>query len=71
MKDVKRKNWPVLGICQGLEVLSLILGDDDPEVLGRFDIYGRNRPVHWTVRNVHKESKMFKSFPQELIQKMA
>lgn len=66
MKDVKRKNWPILGICQGLEVLSLIVGDDDPKVLGKFDIYGRNRPMHWTVKNVQKESRLFRSFPLEL-----
>ena len=71
MKDVKQKSWPVLGICQGLEVLSLIMGEDDPHVLSKFDIYGRNRPVHWEVNNPAKESKLFATFPEELLHKMA
>jgi len=28
MKDVKEEEWPILGVCQGLELISIILGDD-------------------------------------------
>ena len=40
MKDLKGEDWPVLGICQGLEVLSIIMGDDDWHTLDNIVIYG-------------------------------
>ncbi|MFN7880887.1 MAG: hypothetical protein ACK5NI_00070 [bacterium] len=47
MKDEKKEDWPILGICQGLEVISIILGDDDINTIEVIDIYGRNLPVKW------------------------
>ena len=49
MKDVKDENWPLIGICQGIEVISLILADDEHDALTKVFIYGGNRPVKWTV----------------------
>lgn len=49
MKEIKNEEWPILGICQGLEVISIILNDDNPDVLDKIFIYGQNRPIHWTV----------------------
>ena len=61
MKNAKNENWPILGICQGLEVISLILANDDPNVLDEIFIYGDNRPVEWTVKP--EETKLWSSFP--------
>ena len=47
IKDEKNEDWPILGICQGLEVISIILGDDDINTLDVIDIYGKNLPVQW------------------------
>jgi gamma-glutamyl-gamma-aminobutyrate hydrolase PuuD len=47
MKDVKGEDWPVIGICQGIEVISLILGDDNLDTFDEVFIYGQNRPVNW------------------------
>jgi gamma-glutamyl-gamma-aminobutyrate hydrolase PuuD len=40
MKDEKNEDWPVLGICQGHEVVSIILGEDKIETLSEVVIYG-------------------------------
>lgn len=69
MKDTKSQEWPILGVCQGLEVLALILGDDDiDEVLDKVFIYGQTRPIcHHTPLD---QTKMWGDFPQELTNKM-
>lgn len=51
MKDEKNEEWPILGICQGLEVISVILGEDDISTLDVIDIYGKNLPVKWEINN--------------------
>lgn len=69
MKDVKGENWPIIGICQGIEVISLILSEDEPDALSKVFIYGENRPVQWTV-NPQTQSKMFHTFPRNLTDRM-
>lgn len=59
MKDVRKEEWPILGICQGLEVLSIIMAEDNLSVLDEIVIYGDNLPVSWK----EKESRMFGSYP--------
>lgn len=49
MKDVKGEDWPILGICQGLEVISVLFGEDDIQTLDEIVIYGESRPVNWAV----------------------
>jgi gamma-glutamyl-gamma-aminobutyrate hydrolase PuuD len=70
MKDEKKEDWPILGICQGLEVISIILGDDDINTIEIIDIYGRNLPIKWVDEDSNKNSKFFSKFPQEIIEKM-
>jgi gamma-glutamyl-gamma-aminobutyrate hydrolase PuuD len=70
MKDVKGEEWPIIGICQGLEVLSIILGEDDPNTLDYVDIYGQSLPIDWEVKNVSEESKLFGTFPEYLVNAM-
>lgn len=70
MKDVKNEEWPILGICQGLEVISLLYGEDNIETLDDIVIYGESRPIEWAIQNVTEESVLFSTFPQELIDAM-
>ena len=51
MKDEKNEEWPILGICQGHEVISIILGEDDINTLDVVDIYGKNLPVNWEINS--------------------
>ena len=59
-----------MGICQGLEVVSVILGGDNIETLDDVDIYGKSRPAHWTTRKP-EDSQLFRKFPANLTAKMA
>jgi gamma-glutamyl-gamma-aminobutyrate hydrolase PuuD len=68
MKDTRNQTWPVFGICQGLEVISVILGDHDLDTLTEIVIYGQNRPTQWQIK--WSDTRMFKYFTQELAQKM-
>ena len=52
MKDVRNEDFPILGICQGIEVLGVLYGDDDIGVLDDIVIYGESRKVKWEVDNV-------------------
>lgn len=52
MKDVKEEEWPILGICQGLEVISVLLNDDKIQTLDEINIYGQSLPIDWSVKNV-------------------
>ena len=52
MKDVRNEEFPILGICQGIEVIGVVQGNDDINVLDDVVIYGENRPVKWEVTDV-------------------
>ena len=67
MKDSHGEDWPVLGICQGLEVISVILGGDHIETLDKVVIVGP-RPIKWVVNPQH--TTVYKSFPRYLTDKM-
>ncbi len=69
MKDEKNQTFPILGICQGLEVVSIILGDDDIETLSEVYTYGKNHPVIWTTDA--RDTKLWSSFSEDLVKKMS
>jgi anthranilate/para-aminobenzoate synthase component II len=52
MKDVKNEEWPILGICQGLEVIAIVLNEDRVDTLDIIDIYGQSLPIDWNVHDV-------------------
>lgn len=66
MKDQNGEDWPVLGICQGLEVIAVYQANDDIKALSTIDIYGENRPINWT----DAESRFFREFPEDLKDRM-
>ena len=49
MKDVKNQVWPVLGICQGHEVISIFAAEDNTDVLDHIPYENVNRATHWAV----------------------
>lgn len=70
IKDHKGEDWPVLGICQGLEVVAVVQAGDDIHALDKVVIYGENRPVTWT-NSVHNgESRFYNDFPKYLVDQM-
>jgi len=58
MKDVKNQDWPVMGICQGLQTISIMHSYDDIDVLNDINIYGKELKVDWDVA-ANTQSKMF------------
>jgi len=58
-KDEEDEEWPILGICQGLEVIAIALAGDTLDVLDTIVYYGTNRKVQWQIDDVAKESKMW------------
>ena len=70
MKDVKKEDWPILGICQGLEVISILFGEDNIQTLDEIVIYGESRSIDWAVQNVTQDSVLFNSFPEYLVESM-
>lgn len=49
MKDVKGEDWPILGVCQGLEVISVLFAEDDIQTLDKIVIYGESRTIDWAI----------------------
>ena len=70
IKDQTGEDWPVLGICQGLEVVSVVQALDDINALDRVVIYGENRPVTWTSSFHNGESRFFSEYPGYLVGQM-
>lgn len=67
-KDKHGEVWPVLGICQGLEVVSVYQANDSIDALDTIVIYGENRPINWT--GAASNSAFFKDWPKELRDQM-
>lgn len=65
-KDRDGEEWPILGVCQGLEVVSVYQANDDIRALDKIVIYGDNRPINWT----DNESVFFKEWPEDLRENM-
>lgn len=67
-KTVKGRNFPILGICQGYEVLGIIANNDDPRTLSYQKSFDVMQSVEW-LRNP-AETQMFKDFESNLLQRM-
>lgn len=52
-------------------MLSIILGDDDWHTMDKIVIYGESRPVRWSVKNPKTQSRLFSSFPRDLVNYMS
>ena len=48
-KDEDKEDWPILGICQGYEVIGILNNDDKLSILDNVKIFGKSRPVKWEV----------------------
>lgn len=68
-KDKFNVSWPILGICQGFEVLHWLANDDYRDTLTNVRIYRESRPFKWTV-DPKKESLIFKDFPKSILKRM-
>jgi gamma-glutamyl-gamma-aminobutyrate hydrolase PuuD len=49
MKDAKDEDWPLIGICQGHEVISVILGQDNIDTLDEVIVFGKRPVGKWLV----------------------
>lgn len=47
--DNQNEKWPVLGTCQGFQILSILASDDDFSILEKFKSSSENRKVDWIV----------------------
>ena len=64
MKDKKGLNWPILGMCQGLQLFAYDAAHNMPfypNVLSPVTILWENRKVNWTMPA--EKTNMWKSFP--------
>ena len=66
LKDEKNEDFPILGICQGFELLGMLAAGDDRSVMS--DIYYfENRKVEWDPVMVKSQSKMFGNFELSML----
>ena len=61
-KDRFGVTWPVFGICQGFEMLHLMVNQDRAETLSKDVIYAESRPIDWRVPRP-QSSQLFRNFP--------
>ena len=62
-------SWPIIGICQGFEVLHWLANDDYYDTLTNVRIYRESRAYNWKVE-AKKDSTIFKEFPRSLLHRM-
>jgi len=68
-KDKDQEDWPILGTCQGFQILSILAAGDKFELLEVYKMFEDNRPVDW---NLPKEkSRLFSKLPDSLAEDMA
>ena len=42
------EEWPILGTCQGFQILSILASNDDFDILEVYKSFEENRKVHWS-----------------------
>ena len=68
-KDEKGIDWPIVGICQGFEVIHYLANEDAKDTLSRVEIYSQSRPLDFVVDEPGKYT-LFEPFPDELLEKL-
>jgi gamma-glutamyl-gamma-aminobutyrate hydrolase PuuD len=48
-KDKIGESWPIIGICQGYQVIACVFNDDKLSVLDDISMFGDKRPVKWEI----------------------
>ena len=69
-KDEKGIDWPILGICQGFEIIHYLANDDAKDTLSRINIFSESRPLDFEVsREELKNGKysLFEPFPENIL----
>lgn len=65
-------DFPVLGLCQGMQVVTVVQGNDDISLLEDFKVMGQTS-VQWItdIDNTTAKSRIFEGFPDDLKEEMA
>ena len=66
LKDEKGEDFPIIGVCQGFQILTMIVAGDE-YTLEDILIRGENRKKTWKVANPKTDSVMFSKFEDDLI----
>lgn len=69
-KDEKGIDFPIIGICQGFELIHYLANEDRKDTLSDVKIYGESRPMKSQVDSLAKDSSLFEAFPEELLEMM-
>eukprot|EP00347_Sterkiella_histriomuscorum_P003664 403363421 len=65
-KDTRQDSFPILGICQGFQILSMVIAGDI-NTLEDIKVIGQNRKKVWKVADPRSNSKLFSRFEEDLI----
>ena len=63
--------FPVFGICQGLEALSMLTSADNPAILQPIFYENTQRKITWNVSDPQTGTRMYRGFSQESLKMMA
>jgi hypothetical protein len=72
-QDERGVSFPILAVCQGFELFGMYIHDDSKDILKDVECLFKTRKVDWAfpVAEVKKESRTFRDFDQDIIEKMA
>lgn len=70
VKDTKGEIFPILGVCQGFQILTMVLAGDI-NTLESIKVQGQNRKKIWKVEDAQKDSYLFSRFEEDLIKGLA
>ena len=68
-KDDKGIDFPIVGICQGFEIIHFLANNDDKETLSTVKIFNQSRPLNFKVDNI-TDYKLFSNFSDNILHKM-
>lgn len=73
MKDTRDIDFPILGVCQGFELLGLVISGDRNDFLKDVKSQYEQRTVEWQWESgkiVQSETKTFRGFDVGLLERM-